>query len=126
MAPPDPLPEYMYKIVTSAPPDPIPASYPPSELDQKDGFIHLSVATQIPHTADLFFQDLTALWILKIRLVPKFHGITNWDVPGCPHLYGNFGADDVESVREFGRRGRGDGEEDWKGALGRQGEGWLV
>lgn len=47
MAPPTPLPTYVYKIVPTAPPSPIPAQYPLSELDQKDGFVHLSIAKQV-------------------------------------------------------------------------------
>lgn len=39
-------PKYIYKIASSAPPDPIPTVYPLSELDKKDGFIHLSTAAQ--------------------------------------------------------------------------------
>ncbi|KAI1632990.1 hypothetical protein F4809DRAFT_625309, partial [Biscogniauxia mediterranea] len=61
MAPPDPLPTYVYKIVPEAPPCPLPAEYPLSELDQKDGFVHLSTATQVsfpplslPHPPSLF------------------------------------------------------------------------
>lgn len=40
-------PTYVYKIVPAAPPDPIPTEYPLSELDQKDGFVHLSTAAQV-------------------------------------------------------------------------------
>ena len=43
---PDPLPKYTYKIVPSSPPEVLPAEYPVSELDQKDGFIHMSTAAQ--------------------------------------------------------------------------------
>ena len=43
---PDQLPKYIYKIVPSPPPEVLPAQYPISELDQKDGFIHMSTATQ--------------------------------------------------------------------------------
>ncbi|KAI0164248.1 hypothetical protein GGR52DRAFT_559005 [Hypoxylon sp. FL1284] len=103
MAPPDPLPAYVYKIVPSAPPTPIPSEYPLSELDQKDGFVHLSIGTQIPITAGLFFNESPAVWVLKIRFAPKFHGATTWEVQGCPHLYGNFGAADVDSVKQFSR-----------------------
>ncbi|KAI0443758.1 hypothetical protein F4803DRAFT_298613 [Xylaria telfairii] len=117
MAPPTPLPTYVYKIVPAAPPSPIPAQYPLSELDQKDGFVHLSIATQIPITAGLFFKDSTSLWILKIRFKPEFYGATNWDTPGCPHLYGNFGAHDVEDVKDFSRS---DGES-WENVLGQSG-----
>ncbi|KAI0479566.1 hypothetical protein F4859DRAFT_439811 [Xylaria cf. heliscus] len=144
MAPPTPLPTYVYKIVPTTPPSPIPAQYPLSELDQKDGFIHLSIATQvsdnpilyraqsssssspyapltttpkIPTTAGLFFKDSETIWILKLRFNPKFHGATNWDLPGCPHLYGNFGADDVEDVEEFSRSNG----QSWGDVLGQSG-----
>lgn len=45
--PPSPLPEFVYKITPEAPPSPIPDSYPLSELDQKDGFVHLSTSWQV-------------------------------------------------------------------------------
>lgn len=45
--PPSPLPEFVYKITLEAPPSPIPESYPLSELDQKDGFVHLSTSWQV-------------------------------------------------------------------------------
>ncbi|KAI1485629.1 hypothetical protein F5X96DRAFT_659097 [Biscogniauxia mediterranea] len=133
MAPPDPLPTYVYKIVPEAPPCPLPAEYPLSELDQKDGFVHLSTATQIPTTADLFFASSARLWVLKIRFAgnPKFRGLTTtWDVPGCPHLYGNFGAADVEGapkefVRAEGEEERGT-KKSWKEAIAEQEGGWLV
>ena len=44
---PPPNPRYVYKIIPSAPPDPVPSEYPLSELDQKDGFVHLSNSTQV-------------------------------------------------------------------------------
>ncbi|KAI0540638.1 hypothetical protein GGR58DRAFT_121379 [Xylaria digitata] len=121
MAPPTPLPTYVYKIVPAAPPSPIPAQYPLSELDQKDGFVHLSIAIQIPTTAGLFFKNSTALWILKIRFKPEFHDATTWEVQGCPHLYGNFGAADVDGTKEFSRS---EGES-WSDAMERQ-SGFLV
>jgi hypothetical protein len=46
-APPDPLPEFVYKITPTAPPDPIPEAYPLSDLDRQDGFVHLSTAKQV-------------------------------------------------------------------------------
>ncbi|KAI0102029.1 hypothetical protein GGR51DRAFT_528341 [Nemania sp. FL0031] len=121
MAPPTPLPTYVYKIVPTTPPSPIPPQYPLSELDAQDGFVHLSISTQIPTTAGLFFKESTTIWVIKIRYKPEFHSITNWDTPGCPHLYGNFGADDVEGTKEFSRL---EGET-WKDAMERQG-GFLV
>ena len=44
---PDPIPTYVYKIVPTAPPEPLPAEYPLSELDQTDGFVHLSTPVQV-------------------------------------------------------------------------------
>lgn len=45
-APAEP-PRYVYKIVDAEPPLPIPDVFPPSELDKKDGFIHLSAPWQV-------------------------------------------------------------------------------
>jgi hypothetical protein len=46
LPPPSPLPEFVYKITRTAPPDPIPEQYPLSDLDRQDGFVHLSVSWQ--------------------------------------------------------------------------------
>lgn len=43
---PSPLPRYVYKIIPEAPPSPLPAEWPLSDLDRNDGFIHLSTAKQ--------------------------------------------------------------------------------
>ncbi len=128
MAAPTPLPRYVYKIVPSAPPEPMPEHYPLSELDQKDGFVHLSTSwqvrdiesnaavsrpradsraePQIPITSALFFTHSTEIWVLKIRL-RRFEHLLKWDevegTNGCPHLYGNFGAADVEAAKSFVR-----------------------
>lgn len=67
MPAPSPLPTYLYKILPSAPPSPLPDRLPLSDLDRKDGFIHLSTSEQVPGTADRFFGDSTELWLLKIK-----------------------------------------------------------
>ncbi len=86
-----PLPTFVYKILSAAPPSPIPAALPLSDLDRQDGFIHLSNASQIPITASLFFKANTELWLLKIdaRKTIETGGVYRWnsDLPGCPHLY---------------------------------------
>ena len=46
LPPPSPLPEFVYKITPTSPPDPIPEQYPLSELDRQDGFVHLSASWQ--------------------------------------------------------------------------------
>jgi len=84
-----------------------------------------TLAPQIPITADLFFSSFSSIHVLKLRFKPDFHPITNWDTPGCPHLYGNFGAEDVEDVREFVRNANDGKGESWREAMGRQG-GFLV
>ncbi|KAJ4396410.1 hypothetical protein N0V93_000629 [Gnomoniopsis smithogilvyi] len=115
MPAPKSLPKYVYKIIDSAPPSPIPKVFPPSDLDKADGFIHLSTASQIPITASLFFASHTTLWLLKIRYEP-ISSSSKWDDPpndndGCPHLYGSFGAAETESVEKFERTGA---EQGWK------------
>lgn len=47
MQAPEPLPQYVYKIIPTAPPSPIPSPYPLSALDEKDGFVHLSTSWQV-------------------------------------------------------------------------------
>ncbi|KAK3308991.1 uncharacterized protein B0T15DRAFT_509392 [Chaetomium strumarium] len=124
LPPPSPLPEFVYKITPSAPPDPIPEQYPLSDLDRQDGFVHLSAAWQVPVTADLFFRDAPSFYVLKLRLANFAPSSVKWDevdgTNGCPHLYGNFGAGDVVAMREFTR---GEGQS-WKEVL--EGEkAWL-
>ncbi len=149
MAPPVPLPQFVYKIIPSAPPEPIPDSYPLSELDQKDGFVHLSAAfqvrsllplpalfylqsnntslttCQIPITLGLFFEDSAQVWILRLHLSHFPQDKVRWDetegTNGCPHLYGNFGAKDIDSVRELKRE---EGQS-WEDAAKAQGD-WLI
>ncbi|KAK6841788.1 hypothetical protein PG987_002648 [Apiospora arundinis] len=119
-SPPSPLPKYVYKIIPTAPPSPIPETYPPSDLDKQDGFIHLSNAEQV----------FASLWVLKLRFSPQFSENTRWEGPmdGCAHLYGEFGAADVEDAREFTRtKEGGDGSESWATTMAK-GEGestWL-
>lgn len=67
MLAPSPLPTYLYKILPSAPPTPLPERLPLSDLDRNDGYIHLSTSEQVPSTADKFFGTYTELWLLKIK-----------------------------------------------------------
>ncbi|KAM0552570.1 hypothetical protein ACHAPJ_007899 [Fusarium lateritium] len=94
-------PKYIYKIVPSAPEDPFPKEHPLSDLDRNDGFIHLSTSTQVPKTADLFFTKASSLWVIKLEFT-QFGGSIKWE-GGFPHLYGNFGANNVETVEKFAR-----------------------
>ncbi|KAH9847885.1 hypothetical protein C2E23DRAFT_473586 [Lenzites betulinus] len=129
-----PLPRYVYKILPEAPPIPIPAALPLSELDRKDGFIHLSNASQVPITASLFFAPNTTLSLLKVdtRATLEHGGVYRWveNLPGCPHLYSprdgewaDLGSDNVVGWKEV-KRVEGQGWEDALKTLAE--EGWLV
>ena len=106
MPPPESPPEYVYKILPEAPPDPLPASLPLSALDAHDGFIHLSTAVQTPATAGRFYTTSEKLWVLKIPL-KYIQSNVKWEEnkSGCfPHLYGsNLGQWEVESTKAFTR-----------------------
>ncbi|OHE90859.1 hypothetical protein CORC01_13836 [Colletotrichum orchidophilum] len=127
MSEPTQKPHYIYKIVPSAPPSPLPAEFPLSDLDRNDGFIHLSTAEQVLGTADLFFSAATSLWLLKLPYAALAEE-TRWEFPpsstfpsAFPHLYGrNFGAADVADARGFERP---DGAV-WSEIL--RGDAWLV
>ncbi|KAM0254031.1 hypothetical protein ACHAP5_000017 [Fusarium lateritium] len=95
-------PKYIYKIVPSAPEDPFPNEHPLSELDRNDGFVHLSTSTQVPKTADLFFTCASSLWVIKLEFA-QFDDSLKWE-DSFPHLYGNFGAKNVDSVDKFVRQ----------------------
>jgi len=111
---PDDLPKFVYKIIPTAPPEPLPAEYPLSELDQNDGFIHLSTAEQVPSTCDLFFNDVADLWVLKLEF-SKIEAASKWE-GGFPHLYGNFGKEEVVSSHKFSRAGTQKWSEAMKGS----------
>lgn len=54
MAAPTPLPTYVYKILDAPPAEPLPSELPVSELDAKDGFVHLSTAAQVSLLSPFF------------------------------------------------------------------------
>ena len=109
MAPPSPLPQYVYKILPDAPPDPLPANLPLSATDSQDGFIHLSTAAQVPATADRFYSGNKNIWVLRVPL-ERIKSNLKWEEvgSGCfPHLYGaGLGQMEVERTKAFTR---GDG-----------------
>ena len=107
-----PLPAYIYKILPSAPPSPLPPVLPLSALDAQDGFIHLSTASQTPLTASLFFTAARTLWLLKIdtRRTLEAGGVYRWveGMPGCPHLYA--AGTDAAGYVAVQPQGQGEGE----------------
>jgi uncharacterized protein (DUF952 family) len=86
MAQPDPLPTYVYKIHL-----PPPASLSTlSEIDRRDGFVHLSTAAQVPSTAARFFAQHGRLRLQKIELA-RIAARVRWEAAGhggvFPHVY---------------------------------------
>ena len=123
MPAPSLLPQFVYKILPEAPQIPLLDSLPLSELDAKDGFIHLSTAKQAPATAGRFYSMVSSLWLLKIPL-DRIENNVKWEDSGdsCfPHVYGPMpGKAEVSDVRDF-RKGEG---EDWASKL--ENDQWLV
>ena len=104
MPAPSPLPEYLYKILPEAPPDPLPSNLPLSALDAKDGFIHLSTAEQTPATAGRFFSKTNSLSLLKIPLA-RIEKNVKWEEASSDyfaHLYGaEFGRKEIVEAKDF-------------------------
>ncbi|CAO2652047.1 Nn.00g003300.m01.CDS01 [Neocucurbitaria sp. VM-36] len=122
MPAPSPLPTYLYKILPTAPPSPLPARLPLSDLDRNDGYIHLSTSEQVPGTADKFFGSVSELWLLQIEYEVLAAGTdgdgevntenkaqVKWEEVGrgCfAHLYGgDLGKGNVKSVVKAEKKG---------------------
>jgi uncharacterized protein (DUF952 family) len=78
----DAQPHYLYKIIASSAPirEPIPERLPVSELDQNSGFIHLSMAHQVPNTLKMFFKDEPVVYVLRIEYGRVVQDI-RWESP---------------------------------------------
>ncbi|KAF9483948.1 hypothetical protein BDN70DRAFT_873072 [Pholiota conissans] len=113
------VPTYIYKIVPSRfpPPSPLPDALPVSDLDQRDGFIHLSTSLQVPGTLNRFFAEEDKVYILRIVYSSVESKIKWEDSKGktaggvgepnmFPHLYNDLrlGKSEIESVVEWERK----------------------
>ncbi|KAI0260203.1 hypothetical protein BC834DRAFT_901633 [Gloeopeniophorella convolvens] len=126
-----PFPRYVYKILSEAPPSPLPHDLPLTPLDKQDGFIHLSTGWRAPQTAAMFFDGDTTIWLLRLdtEAARAEQARFKWGDPGCVHMYAEgearwarMGDGVVVAVREFGKK---EGE-DWESVLGKAvDEGWL-
>jgi uncharacterized protein (DUF952 family) len=88
MPPPSSIPKYIYKIVPEDP-RPLNTGLPVSELDRKDGFIHLSTAKQVPKTVARFFKDADIVYLLKVPYA-KVESKIIWEGAAAgtfPHIY---------------------------------------
>ena len=110
--------KYLYKILDQPLAEPLPEMMPATDLDAKDGFIHLSTGEQTPITARLFFNDCKTLWILKLERrvldgrieysTDPNAGIEN----GCAHVHDNqrgLGKGNIVEVVNVHRKA----DEDW-------------
>ncbi len=92
-----------------------------TDLDNRDGFIHLSTAGQIILTANLHFTGHLRLWALlfdrgDLEDKLKWEKAPNrWDK--LPHYYGDLGVGSVRKVLEMKRRPGGSFGIVTKGAL---------
>ncbi|KAJ5808172.1 hypothetical protein N7474_009441 [Penicillium riverlandense] len=109
----DSEPRYIYKIIPSTSPvrEPLPECLPVSDLDKTSGFIHLSMAHQVPNTLKFFFKDEPLVYVLRIDYTAVAQDV-RWESPDgkvCgprpgeglfPHLYNGLrlGRDQVESI----------------------------
>ncbi|GAA5842072.1 hypothetical protein JCM9279_002774 [Rhodotorula babjevae] len=111
-------------------PVPIPASHTfvLSELDAKDGFIHMSRAEQLAGTLNRFFKDDPKVVLLKMDYA-RLSGfkIVKWEPSGSgeifPHLYAQLEGENVEEHLDLEKK---PGETSWDAALERaRRAGWL-
>ncbi|GAA6028964.1 hypothetical protein JCM8097_001528 [Rhodosporidiobolus ruineniae] len=137
-------PKYVYKIVPHSSvnpryafPVPIPASHTfvLSELDAKDGYLHLSTALQLPRTLNRFFAADPRVVLLKMDY-QRLSGwkVVKWEPTGSgelfPHLYAQLEGENVESFLELAKsdvEGEKSADEGpWDAALRKaKEEGWL-
>jgi len=118
--------KYLYKILTTAPPSPLPEAVELLPLDISSGFIHLCTATQAVGVIEAFMPDSEELWLLKVPY-SKVEKDIKWECvthreerEEFPHLFTeNLGSSEVEEVREVTRlEGTG-----WRESL--EGMEWL-
>jgi len=127
--------KYVYKILPNTAfyqgiPIPVPDSYEikPTEVDARDGYVHMSTLTQLGDTLNRFFSsdEDKVVQLLKVdykRLnafkVVKWEKASNGDV--FPHLYATLVGEYVRNLRLVAR-----GKQGWQDTLGKLvEEGWL-
>lgn len=129
------MPNYVYKILPTTSffqgiPIPVPESHEiaQTEVDARDGFVHLSTLAQLGGTLNRFFSSDSdrIVQLLKVDYermsgakVVKWEEASNGD--SFPHLYATLTGEFVRGVKLVSR-----GVHGWEDALGKLvEEGWL-
>ncbi len=70
-----------------------------SEVDQKEGFIHLSTASQLEKTLQIHFANVSTVYLLKLKIssIKKLKWETSRNNELFPHLYGKIYTSSVHS-----------------------------
>ena len=78
-----------------------------TDLDNKDGFIHLSTATQLAVTLSFFFQDSDVVLLLQLDLAKIDQSKLLFEEPypnkgkrrsAFPHLYSGLSTDQISNI----------------------------
>jgi uncharacterized protein (DUF952 family) len=81
-----------------------------SELDKKDGFVHLSTATQLNATLSLYFSKEESVVLLQIDHA-KIHNYLKFEAPAppgnrtssFPHYYGDLNTNAISKIWNLNR-----------------------
>ena len=127
--------KYVYKILPNSSffqgiPVPVPASFEikPTDVDARDGYIHMSTVAQLGGTLDKFFTSdadrVVQLLKVDIKRLSAFK-IVKWEASRdgalFPHLYGTLEGEYIRDLKLVDRKDHG-----WEAALGfLVEEGWL-
>jgi len=75
---------------------------PPTPTDERDGFVHLSAASQIEATAQRYYADAVDLVLLGIDPARLSKGTLRWEIArgdeAFPHVYGDIPLEAVVAV----------------------------
>ncbi|CUS15449.1 unnamed protein product [Tuber aestivum] len=119
--------KYLYKILTTAPPSPLPEAIELPPLDISSNFIHLCTAAQAVGVIERFMPDSEVLWLLKIPY-DRVGKDVKWESAAqrgergeeFPHMFmEKLGLNEVEEVRGVVRLE----EKGWRESL--EGMQWL-
>lgn len=102
--------ELVYKIVLPSAWTPDSAVVPWAEVDQRDGFVHLSTAAQVRDTATRHFREPREVWLLEVAVIALAPDTLRWEPSRggqlFPHVYGDIPR---SAVRSAWLVSRGDG-----------------